>query len=81
LPDAQDRFITRELEQRREFLCTDVLQVLQDMAQSNLLRTEEVSSLRVDATLSGEGLRTPPSRLVVSESISLTPLTATREQT
>jgi len=79
LPDAQDRFITRELELRCEFPCVAVIEALQGMAQADLLRAEEISSLRVDATLSADGLRTSPSNVPVAESVSITPLTTTRE--
>lgn len=79
LPDAQDRFITRELEQRREFPCIGVIEVLQSMAQADLLKVENISSLKVDATLSVDGLRAATSDVPVAESVSISPLTSTRD--
>jgi hypothetical protein len=52
LPDAEDRYITHELENRRRYPILDILDVLRNMSQKNLLDNEVVTELKVDATLS-----------------------------
>lgn len=54
LPDGEDRFITQELEARRDFPVLDVLQVLRAMSQEDLLVENDVDSVVPSATLSEE---------------------------
>lgn len=73
LPDAEDRFVTRELESRRDFPILQVLDVLQDMAQSDLLTDEKVTDVTPAASLSKDGLSEAPKAEDISELISLSP--------
>jgi hypothetical protein len=74
LPDAEDRFVTQELEARRSFPVLDVIDVIRDMAQRDLLKNEDVESLTPTAALSEEaGLEESPENDVGSDYISLTP--------
>lgn len=75
LPDAEDRYITSELQIRRQYPAVQVLAVLRDMAQPGLLREEELQSLPATATLSLEhGLeRALPLPFPVSELVSIAP--------
>lgn len=50
LPDAEDRFLTSELEKRREFSLLDVIAAIRDMSQQTLLETESVASVSPTAT-------------------------------
>ena len=74
LPDAEDRFITKELEARRDFPVMDVLGVLRDMAQTDLIKPAEVSDIQPAASLTEEGLRPTPSPEDISEMVSLSPV-------
>lgn len=73
LPDAEDRFVTRELEQRREFAVSKVVKVLRDMAQSNLLSIESVTDIVPAASLSEFGLSEAPRPEDISEIVSIAP--------
>lgn len=73
LPDAEDRFVTRELGLRRDFPILQVLEVLQDMAQSDLLDDEPVTDVIPAASLSEAGLSEAPKPEDISELISLSP--------
>ncbi len=56
LPDAEDRYVTKELEDRRTFPLLDVLGAIRDMSQGSLLHTEK-RDVSPDASLSeAEGL-------------------------
>lgn len=75
LPDAEDRFITQELEARREFSCLQVIAVLFAMSQQDLLETGQVEDLEVEAVLSREeGLAEAPPEHEASDNVSLAPL-------
>lgn len=77
LPDAEDRYVTQELEARRAFAILDVLGVLRDMAQPGLLLTEEVTRVEPTAALSEEaGLDEEPGEGVGSDAVSLAPRAA-----
>ncbi len=52
LPMAEDQFVTRELEKRREFPILDVIQVIREMSQRDLLTTEPVRDLKPELYLS-----------------------------
>ncbi|MGW4273875.1 hypothetical protein ACWEGQ_16260 [Streptomyces seoulensis] len=74
LPDAEDRFIVRELEIRREFPILDVLNAIRNMSQWTLLDSESIESLSPTASLSEEeGLTDSPEIIVDSEPISISP--------
>ncbi len=77
LPDAEDRFVTRELEQRRDFAASAVMDVLRDMAQPKLLRSEPVIDIVPAASLSEAGLSETPKAEDLSEIISLSPFSLT----
>ena len=79
LPDAEDRFVTGELERRRDYPVVDVLQVLREMAQPDLLETSDIEVIPPNATLSeAEGLESQPELGLTSESVSLTPMSHLR---
>ncbi|MFE9361229.1 hypothetical protein ACFYPB_45355 [Streptomyces olivaceoviridis] len=74
LPDAEDRFIVRELEIRRGFPILDVLAAIRNMSQWTLLDSDSIESLRPTASLSeAEGLTDSPEIFVDSEPISISP--------
>jgi hypothetical protein len=75
LPDAEDRFITDELEKRRDFPLRDVLDVLRTMSQGNLLDIHDVATVAPDMELSqAAGLReAEDSAEADDELISITP--------
>jgi hypothetical protein len=73
LPDAEDRFITQELEARRIFGTLAVVEAIRDMSQRTLLQTAAVADVQPTATLSEEeGLRTDAAP-IGSSLVSLTP--------
>lgn len=74
LPDAEDRFVTREMESRRQFSVLSVIEVLRDMAQPDLLAVDGVSELIPAASLSPGGLGDIPRPEDTSELISLSPI-------
>lgn len=72
LPDAEDRFITKELEARRSFPILGVLAVIRDMSQLHLLSTGEVQELAPTASISvEEGLSENPEPASDPEFVSL----------
>ncbi len=74
LPDAEDRFIVKELESRRGYPILDVLAVIREMAQPSLLHSESIETLAPTASLSQEdGLTDSPEQNVGSEAISISP--------
>ena len=76
LPDAEDRFITQELQARREFPVLQVIEVVRGMSQGNLLENTPVEEVQPTATLSeSEGLVATEGRPVESTLISITPET------
>jgi hypothetical protein len=75
LPDAEDRLITQELENRREFPVIEVMDVLARMSQRDLIADTDVVEQRVDALLSeNAGLETEIELEPRSDSVSITPL-------
>jgi hypothetical protein len=52
LPDAEDRYVTQELESRRDFPVLQVLDVLRQMSQTDLLQKESIQELVPTAQLS-----------------------------
>ena len=77
LPDAEDRFVTRELEQRRDFPVMAVTNVLRQMGQEGLLRAEPVTTVVPVQSLSEVGLGEQPRSEDVSEIVSISPFPAT----
>ena len=53
LPDAEDRFLTKELQDRRDLPLLDVLDGLRVIAQPDLLKTQQPRVIMPDAMLSG----------------------------
>ena len=79
LPDAEDRYICRELESRRMFPISAVVEVLREMSQRDLLKDEGVAEVRPTAALSIEaGLESDPPPLPDSEFVSLSPVAEER---
>lgn len=75
LPDAEDRFISQELEARREFPIVQVLEVLRSMAQPDLIEPTTVEDLEIDAEISeAEGFNDNPSKKSESNFPSITPI-------
>ncbi len=80
LPDAEDRFVTKELEARRDFAVVEVLYALSNMAQPDLLETSGVQEIAVNAQISETGgLDNEPEQPVESDFVSLTPISQTEE--
>ena len=79
LPDAEDRFITRELEMRRDFAVSDVVEVIRDMAQGDLIRSAEVADILPAASLTEAGLQNTPAPEDISEMVSLSPFSLTSQ--
>lgn len=78
LPDAEDRFITQELQARRDFPVLQVIEVVRAMSQGDLLESTPVEQVQPTATLSeAEGLVTTEGQAVDSPLISITPETRT----
>jgi hypothetical protein len=76
LPDAEDRFLCKELFQRREFPVSQVLPALRDMSQENLLVTGNITDVDVNAILSkSRGLKRAPENLETTDSVTLAPET------
>lgn len=75
LPDAEDRFVTQELANRREFPAQQVIAVLRGMAQPGLLAVEELTDVSVDATLSAAaGLQKVEGEEMFTDSVSIAPV-------
>lgn len=73
LPDAEDRFVTQELEARASFPIYDVLDVIREMAQPDLLTSDSVKTIQPTASLSEGGLMEAPDTSETSDSVSLAP--------
>jgi hypothetical protein len=74
LPDAEDRYIAGELQQRRNFPLLAVLDAIRGMSQSSLLVSEPIMTLTPTASLSERGgLDDADWREPESESVSLSP--------
>lgn len=79
LPDAEDRYICRELEARRAFPLLEVVAALRDMSQPDLLTEEGVLEVMPTAAVSVEsGLETEPSPVADQEFVSLSPIAGER---
>jgi hypothetical protein len=71
LPDVEDRLLCKELFARREFPVKDVLLALQQMSQQDLLGTDNIVDIDVNAVLSKDGgLERAPDDLVTTDSIT-----------
>jgi len=78
LPDAEDRFVTSELEKRRGFPVQQVTEVLREMGQHDLLNAEPLIDIVPAASLSeAEGLQDAPAPENISELVSLSPFSRT----
>jgi hypothetical protein len=77
LPDAEDRLVSGELEDRRAFPIVEVLPVLSQMGQHDLIADAQVEDAPVNALLSeAAGLETEQRALDLrpaSEAVSITP--------
>lgn len=75
LPDGEDRFITAELEARRDFPVLAVLEVLREMSQRDLVAPSELETVAPAATISEEsGLdETPDEAAAETDFVSLSP--------
>lgn len=80
LPDAEDRFITKEFEQRRDFPVLAVLGVVRDMAQPDLMDQTAVGDIEPAASLTEAGLKDAPSPEDISDLVSLSPFSMTRKR-
>lgn len=79
LPDAEDRYICRELEARRAYPILAVVEALRDMSQRDLLMDEGVREVAPTAAVSVEaGLETDPPLVADPEFVSLGPIAAER---
>jgi len=80
LPDAEDRYVTAELEARRRFPILEVLEVFRDMSQVNLLDTGEVTEVSPTAAISvTEGLEEAEEAPANPEIVSVGPIATTEE--
>ena len=74
LPDAEDRFVTSELEARRDYPVLEVAAVIREMAQPDLLVSESVETVDPSAALSEQdGLTSADVHDLSSPSVSLAP--------
>jgi hypothetical protein len=74
LPDAEDRFVTEELQQRANFPLLQVVDVIRDMSQQGLLDERPVEQAEPTAELSeAAGLDAEPAAAESDDLISLTP--------
>lgn len=79
LPDSEDRYIAKELEDRREFAVLVVADVLRGLGQEGLLDTAPVTDVPASTAIAEDvGLVT--GEVAASELVSLTPL-ATEQET
>lgn len=75
LPDAEDRLITGQLHQRREFPILEVIDALTGMAQPNLVERAEVEDRQINAALSeNAGLRAQLPLEGPPDAVSVTPV-------
>jgi hypothetical protein len=77
LPDAEDRFVTNELQQRAMFATVDVVRVIREMSQDGLLENQPVVSSQPTQQLSRDEGLAPAASVVHDEEadslVSLTP--------
>lgn len=75
LPDAEDRLITGQLRERREFPILEVIDALTGMAQPNLVERAEVEDRQINAALSeSAGLRAQLPLEGPPDPVSVTPV-------
>lgn len=75
LPDAEDRFICQELENRRAFAVVEVIPAVLNMSQRDLIADADPRDEPVNALLSeAEGLQTDIQFEPPSEAVSITPI-------
>lgn len=75
LPDAEDRYITAELEARRDFPIVEVVDALRDMSQRDLLETAPVEDVPPTAAISvTEGLEDADDAPTSPEIVSVGPV-------
>jgi hypothetical protein len=79
LPDSEDRFITQELQRRKDFAVMEILDVLRAMGQPDLLEEQHVTQIEPAASLSEAGLSHAPAKKDASEAVSLAPTSRTRK--
>jgi hypothetical protein len=79
LPDSEDRFVTQELQTRKDFPVVDILEVLRAMGQPNLLEEQQVTQIEPAASLSEAGLSHKPAKKDASELVSLAPKSRTHQ--
>jgi len=78
LPDAEDRFIAKELESRRVFPILEVVGAFRDMSQRELLVTSEVQDVvPTAAVVADQGLEEEPNAQADPEFVSLGPVAST----
>jgi len=78
LPDAEDRFLCKELVARRDYPILTVVEALRDMSQRDLLQTADVTEVPPTAALSeAEGLVENPSPASDPEFVTLSPVAGT----
>lgn len=74
LPDAEDRFVTQELEARRDFAVLAVAEVIREMSQPGLVTSEEIETVDPSAALSEQdGLTSAETVDLATPSVSLAP--------
>jgi hypothetical protein len=73
LPDAEDRFVTGELQSRADYPVVDVVEALEAMAQTGLLTTAKVEIISPSSTLSTDGLDKVKATKKSADAVSLTP--------
>ena len=75
LPDAEDRYLTKELQDRRDFPLLRVILTITSMAQPDLIRADDVHDQPVNKALSEIGGLQPMLPIFpVSEAVSVTPI-------
>lgn len=75
LPDAEDRFITAELEKRKDFPLVDVLDVLAQMGQPDLVASQDIETVEAGAQISeASGLESDPVDQVDTDFVSVAPI-------
>jgi len=78
LPDAEDRFLCKELEARRNYPILSVVEALRGMSQHDLLQTADVTEVPPTAALSeAEGLVENPASASDPEFVTLSPVAGT----
>ncbi len=77
LPDAEDRFITEELQKRRQFPVLEVVEAIRAMSQESLLTTQSVESVETSAVLGAGGIEGGTSGESDGTAVSLSPVAHT----